>query len=207
MELERKKLRCQYIDYGRNGAYFLTICTFERQRLFGLKPFQVKNWHRETGLYQYGDPAVDGETLPSSVRATLCGSPRVLQMIEKWIHELPRKFKNVKVDYYVIMPDHVHLILFIVNGEDLGLPHRVAPTDQNKGRTQNTKGISEIIDWFKTMTTNDYIRGVRHNLLPPFNYHLWQRGFFDHVIRNSDDLLECRRYIKNNPRANPTTTH
>ena len=108
-------------------------------------------------------------------------------MIEKWIHEIPNKFTSVKIDYYVIMPDHVHLILMI-SGEE----------------NENTDVIScvsidKIIDWFKTMTTCEYIRRVKNSDFSSFNKHIWQRGYHDHVIRNDDDLYECRRYIKMNP--------
>lgn len=49
------------------------------------------------------------------------------------------------------------------------------------------------------MTTCEYIRYVKKNEYPPFKKHIWQRGYYDHAIRNDDDLYECRRYIKMNP--------
>ena len=174
MEFQRKKLRCSEIDYSLPGKYFLTICTFERQKLFGAEPFSVNNWFKETGKYQYGD----GINL-------LCNRPE--QMIEKWIHQIPNKFVSVKIDYYVIMPDHIHMILAISGKE--------------KDSTDfcSCVSIDKIIDWFKTMTTCEYIRYVKKNEYPPFKKHIWQRGYYDHAIRNDDDLYECRRYIKMNP--------
>ena len=57
----------------------------------------------------------------------------------------------------------------------------------------------QIVKWFKTQTTNEYIKGVKHEKYPPFEKHLWQRGYYEHIIRNQQDLDEIRRYIENNP--------
>ena len=118
-------------------------------------------------------------------------------MIEYWLHQIPKKFENVQLDYYVIMPNHIHVILIIK--ETRGLPHRVAPTEDYDEGDPKKITVSDIIDWFKTMTTNEYIRMVRNGYLPPFNKHIWERSFNDRVIRNSDELYEIRKYIKQNP--------
>jgi REP element-mobilizing transposase RayT len=55
------------------------------------------------------------------------------------------------------------------------------------------------VDWFKTQTTNEYIKGVKSGLYEPFEKHLWQPGYYEHIIRNQKDLDEIRQYIKNNP--------
>ncbi|MGH2558284.1 MAG: transposase, partial [Thermomicrobiales bacterium] len=59
--------------------------------------------------------------------------------------------------------------------------------------------LSQIIQWFKSMTTNDYIRGVKVDGWPSFNKRLWQRNYHDHVIRNDRDLDRIRAYIEGNP--------
>ena len=56
-----------------------------------------------------------------------------------------------------------------------------------------------MIKWFKTQTTNECIRLVRAGLFPSYQRHVWQRGFYDHIIRNDADLSETRQYIRNNP--------
>ena len=53
--------------------------------------------------------------------------------------------------------------------------------------------------WYKTQTTNAYIRAVRRGELPPFQKRVWQRGYYDHIIRSDADLAETRRYILHNP--------
>ena len=68
-----------------------------------------------------------------------------------------------------------------------GRTHRSAPT------------ISQIIQWFKTMTTNQYIQNIKNNNWRPFNRNLWQRSFHDHIIRNDKSLHKIRKYITDNP--------
>jgi REP element-mobilizing transposase RayT len=59
--------------------------------------------------------------------------------------------------------------------------------------------VSRMMQWFKTMTTNAYIRGVKNNGWRPFEGHLWQRSFHDHIIRHEKSLNILREYIVYNP--------
>ena len=59
--------------------------------------------------------------------------------------------------------------------------------------------LPEIVQWFKTMTTNEYIRGVKTMGWPPFPGKLWQRNYYEHIIRNEAELDRIRTYIANNP--------
>ena len=118
-------------------------------------------------------------TLCLQKKLSLFENHRAKEMVEKWIVEIENKYENVTVDCYVVMEDHVHLILFITEGNQISL--------------------SEIMKWFKTMTTNEYIRGVRDRVYEPFEKKLWQRSFYDHIIRNDEDLKEKREYVMNNP--------
>ena len=118
-------------------------------------------------------------TLCLQKKLSLFENHQAKEMVEKWIVEIENKYENVTVDCYVVMEDHVHLILFITEGNQISL--------------------SEIMKWFKTMTTNEYIRGVRDRVYEPFEKKLWQRSFYDHIIRNDEDLNEKREYTMNNP--------
>ena len=118
-------------------------------------------------------------TLCLQKKLSLFENHQAKEMVEKWIVEIENKYENVTVDCYVVMEDHVHLILFITEGNQISL--------------------SEIMKWFKTMTTNEYIRGVRDRVYEPFEKKLWQRSFYDHIIRNDEDLNEKREYVMNNP--------
>ena len=121
-----------------------------------------------------------GTIVPSPVGATLRGRPNNPdKMIEKWINELENKFDKVLVDCFCVMPDHLHLIIIIQNG--------------------SASSLGTIMSWLKTMTTNDYIRNVKSGLFAPFDNKLWQRSYYDHIIRNEQDLEEKRDYISTNP--------
>lgn len=83
------------------------------------------------------------------------------------------------------MPNHIHFILFI---------HTDASTGGHAGPP-----LPEMVQWLKTQTTNEYIKLVKSGVLKPFDKHVWQRSFYEHVIRNENDLYETRRYIEGNP--------
>ena len=59
--------------------------------------------------------------------------------------------------------------------------------------------LQRVVQWLKTMTTNEYIRGVKNNEWPRFNGKLWQRNYYDHIIRDEESLKNIRNYIVNNP--------
>ena len=101
-------------------------------------------------------------------------------IIHKWVKETENKFPNIAIDQYVIMPDHMHLIITI--------------KERHIGRS-----LPDALQFFKTMSTNEYIRGVKVGRLIPFNRKLWQKSYYDHVIRNQQDYNEIWEYIKYNP--------
>lgn len=59
--------------------------------------------------------------------------------------------------------------------------------------------LRTVVQWFKTMTTNEYIRGVKNLGWTPFAGKLWQRNYYEHIIRNQDELIRIRQYIRDNP--------
>jgi len=110
-------------------------------------------------------------------------------MIGKWWSELERKFPSVKADpYHVVMPNHFHGILFISEAIASG------PEGGHAGPP-----LQRVVQWFKTMTTNEYIHGVKERGWSPFKERLWQRSFYDHVIRTEEALNRIREYIRTNP--------
>ena len=122
-----------------------------------------------------------GEITGNIVGATLCGRPNEPhKMIEKWLFEIENKYPGTKIDCFVIMPDHVHFVV-IKPGDQIGSP------------------LQQIVSWFKTQTTNEYIKGVKNGIYKSFDKHLWQRGYYEHIIRNQHDLEEIRNYIITNP--------
>jgi len=107
---------------------------------------------------------------------------------------LQERYNYVKLDEFEIMPNHLHGIIVIV-----GAP-LVGALNNDRAGTRPAPTLGEIIGAFKSMTTNEYIRNVKTNNWPSFNKHLWQRSFYDHVIRNENELTLIREYIVNNPK-------
>ena len=163
----RRSIRLRGYDYSQPGAYFITLCTQNRECLFG--------------------NVVDEKMILNDAG----------KMIEKWYFEFQKKFSVIQCDQYIIMPNHMHFIIINV-GADLG----VCP--ENTGE-HNLKGehigspLRDIIRWFKTMTTNEYIRNVKNNEWKPFNGKLWQRNYYQHITRNEQELKKIGDYIINNP--------
>ena len=129
--------------------YFITICTQDRERIYG----KIKN-----GIFT-----------PSQIGAMI---------IQYWI-QIEREFKNAKLDEYVVMPDHLHGVITLIEAD--------------------VTTIGDIICSFKSRTTNCYIQNVRQNNWQPFNKRLWQRNYYEHIIRNEAELVKIRNYIRNNP--------
>ena len=78
------------------------------------------------------------------------------------------------------MPDHLHFIVKI--------------EERHAGRS-----LQDVMRFFKTMTTNEFIRCVKTNLISPFDQKVWQKSYYDHIIRNQQDYNEVWEYIENNP--------
>lgn len=88
----------------------------------------------------------------------------------------------IRLDAFVVMPNHFHALVHLHDVE-----------------TGAGTSLSAMVGWFKTMTTNRYIRGTREQHWPPFDGHLWQRSFHDRIVRGDAELARIRTYIANNP--------
>ena len=180
----RRTIRLKGYDYTQVGAYYVTVCVNDRKCVFG----DVKN--KEMVVNEYGE------------------------MVDKWWRELTRKYDMVEIDEYKIMPNHLHGIIVIVGADlcvrpdDVGNVYKNHIDDHNtdniniKGQTRRsapTPTVGTIIQWFKTMSSNEYIRNIKNHNWPPFDTRLWQRNFYEHIIRNEKDLNRIREYIVTNP--------
>ena len=109
------------------------------------------------------------------------------QMIDSWWLNTVEKFRSITLDAYVIMPDHFHgIVLLGCNSDEI--------------KTQ-TESLSDVMHWFKTMTTAEYFRGVGAGKWKRVRNRLWQRGFYDRILRDEAELRAIRRYIECNPAA------
>jgi REP element-mobilizing transposase RayT len=173
-------------DYSQSGAYFVTICLQNKACLFG-------------------------KISDSTMILNEAG-----QMITKWYDELRSKFKDIVPREFVIMPNHFHAIIVHTGpvGADLRVcPCLCPPRDEHaeyvewgeRGEHAEEEGehagspLPTVVQWFKTMTTNEYIRGVKQNGWQPFAGKLWQRNYYEHIIRDENDYRRIANYIVNNP--------
>ncbi len=179
---QRRSLRLAGYDYARPGAYFLTLCVQGRECLFG-------------------------QVVGDEMRLNDAG-----HMIETWWHKLPQKFPLCGAGTFVVMPNHLHGVI-VIRG-DVGADPRVH-TELSQGRhAASTVGadlrvrrdprarpasLPRIVQWFKTMTTNAYIRSTNDDGWTPFTTRLWQRNYYEHVVRDDNELARIRDYIVNNP--------
>jgi putative transposase len=105
------------------------------------------------------------------------------EMVNLWWKRLPSRFSDVQLDPWIVMPNHFHGIIYLKR-------HIGKPICTN---------LSDVMHWFKTMTTNVYIRGVKARQWQAFDGSLWQRSFHDHIIRNEADLQRIQEYVLYNP--------
>jgi REP element-mobilizing transposase RayT len=109
------------------------------------------------------------------------------QMIDTAWQGLPQRFSAVVLDAYVVMPNHLHGIVVLT---DLSLTLTSQSTPPLLGR---------VVGAFKSLTTNAYIAGVRDHGWPAFAGRLWQRNYYEHVVRDEVSLQHIREYIDGNP--------
>lgn len=196
----RRSLRLADYDYRDAGAYFVTICAYQRACLFG-------------------------EVADGTMRLNDAG-----RMVQELWESLPSMFPSMRTEHHVVMPNHFHGIISIINGrgepcvrppcisphhtihgnrdhgdervpgdnEDFGDQknqgeHKVRPygTDENS--------LGRVIQAFKSLTTHAYIEGVNNRGWPSFPGRLWQRNYYEYIIRNEKDLANIRQYITENP--------
>ena len=105
------------------------------------------------------------------------------KIADKYVKQLNDFYKNISVDTYVIMPDHIHLLLQIDNGQS-GPP---VPTYCGEKIDNKNSCIAKFVSTFKRFCNKEYGRNI------------WQTGYYDHVIRNFQDYIETFGYIENNP--------
>ncbi len=155
----RRSIRLNGYDYARAGAYFVTICTHRRECLFG--------------------DVVNGEMRLNNARraARQC-----------W-NGIPDYFPNVRLDEWVIMPNHVHGIIFIIVGAN---NHSPLPTNATSRPRGTSKTIGSIVRGFK-IGVSKWMR--KHTSV----HNVWQRGYYEHIIRTDESLNRIREYIINNP--------
>ena len=185
----RRSIRLKGYDYASAGLYFVTICVQNREMMFG----EINN-----GNMILNDAG---------------------RMVERWYYETENKFPDIVCLEMVVMPNHFHCIwqntssaaVVVPVGADLCVRPSSADLcvrpliDDEHTLNEHTLGehvgspLARVVQWFKTMSTNEYIRGVKQLGWPPFDRRLWQRNYYEHIIRNQLAYNNIANYINNNP--------
>jgi REP element-mobilizing transposase RayT len=126
-----------------------------------------------------------GRTFLGKIReGEMFASPAGEMVAESW-DDLPLRFPNIDLDEFTIMPNHIHGIFLI--------------TDLDSRPNDNPTTLGTIIGALKSISTHQYIKGVEKHNWEPFDKKLWQRNYYDRIIRNERELEAIRAYIINNP--------
>ena len=174
----RRSIRLKGYDYSHEGAYFVTICTFNRDCIF--EEF-----------------------------------PRLKRIVEKHWEIIPRQHENVILDEYIIMPNHLHGIIVIMATDEnragtrfegrgkpspyVGAPLAGAlPSACPLSHASPSKPIGDIIGAFKSLSSIEWLRIIKAENINARG-KFWQRNYYEHIIRNDDELNRIREYIMNNP--------
>ena len=163
----RRSIRLPAYDDAQAGAYFVTICTQNRDLMFG--------------------EVVKGQMILNGPG----------QMVESVWRESPQHYPGVKIDTFVLMPNHLHGVIILVGAgpsacpDNAGQPQGVAPT--------GTMSLPDVVHRFKSLTTARYRRRILHGRWLPFPGRLWQRNYYERIIRDDAELHRVRQYIIDNP--------
>ena len=165
----RRSIRLKGYDYAHVGAYFVTICVWQRECLFGDVAGGVVALSAAGGLVQ-----------------------------QAWV-DLPARYVGVSLDAFVVMPNHVHGILFIAGLEaDDDRREEPAPgTDSGRheeGATSSAPTLGQIVRAYKSLSAVAVNRHLGRSERP-----VWQRNYYEHIIRGEDALNDIRLYITRNP--------
>jgi putative transposase len=156
----RRSIRLKGYDYSQDGAYFVTVCTKNRECLFG--------------------EIADGE-----MRLSPCG-----EVVGVCWQDLPRRYPDVEMDTFVVMPNHVHGIVLV--GAQFIAPSQFIAPNSEKGMINHAPILGEIVRTFKAVSS----RLVRN---AGFTDFVWQRNYYEHIIRDEASLNSIREYISGNP--------
>jgi REP element-mobilizing transposase RayT len=167
----RRSIRLKEYDYSQAGGYFVTVCT-------------------------HGRDCILGDIVEDNVRLNQFGEI----VREEWLRTEQIR-PEIRIDEFVVMPNHMHGVIII---NYVGATRRVVPqngsTNRKKGDPSGrpygpaARSIGAIIGQFKSIVTK-HINSLRKTSFIP----IWQRNYYEYVIRDEDDLNRIRQYIIDNP--------
>lgn len=199
MKYNRHSIRLDNFDYANNGYYFVTVCCQNKLKLFW-KNKKIFNQRADTSVRPY----IESDQISRPYIKSNLFLNNIGLMIDYWFGEISNHFKNVILDEYVIMPDHIHIIVIIekqfnycINDE---INIRAGININIRATTRVAPTLGTIIGELKSIITNEYIKNVKNNNWSKFNKRLWQRNYYERIIRNENEYLKTKEYIKNNPK-------
>ncbi len=161
----RKKTRLEFFDYNSVGAYFITICTQNKEHL--LSKIVLKDSF-------VGTDVLDGPQINKEIFVELSEHGKIA---DKYVNQLNNFYENITVDDYIIMPNHIHLLINVSKNGPSGTS---VPTKQHSI-------VSGFISTFKRFCNKEYGKNI------------WQMRSFDHIIRDTKDYEFHMKYIRENP--------
>ena len=194
----RKKIRLQGYDYSSNGAYYITVCVKDRHELL---------W----------------KNLVVGARSARPQLSEIGAIVEATIKTMPQIYPAIELDTYVIMPNHIHMIVIIkenlpenhgraenhVHAENLPENRRREENrghEENHGRVENHEHPAEDHGRaenrgraLRAPTISCLINQMKGSITKKIGYAIWQKSFYDHIIRNEAEYRRIRQYIEQNP--------
>ena len=132
----RKKIRLNEYDYSQENMYFITICIKNREEILG-------------------------KIIENNINLTNEG-----KIVNQNINKLEEIYKNIIIDEYILMPNHIHILL--------------------------------TINYKNGITISKIIKHLKANISREIKYSIWQKSFYEHIIRNEKEYLKIKEYIQNN---------
>ena len=194
----RRSIRLAEYDYSKGGEYFVTICTRNSEQILSNPPKPDVN----IGVALAATHLLETPPNPEPDSAFQFELTPIGEIVDRNWRTLPERFPVISLDEYVIMPNHLHGIVFINESDqsrqgDAGkrVGARPTPTAQISPPTPT---LGMIVGAFKSKSVKDVLAHIEENGLDMIG-KIWQRNYFERVIRNERDLDNIRTYIRNNP--------
>ncbi|MCL2848000.1 MAG: transposase [Firmicutes bacterium] len=169
----RKINRLVSYDYSQNGVYYITICSKDKAHIFG----EVKEVNQIKEIKNYSEAIQTPLTVGAGINRPSLIKSSIGDIIEKGIQEIPKRYEGISIEKYVIMPNHIHLLLTINNQ---GICNKF-------GRLIPAPTVNNIICQFKSYTSKQAEQPI------------WQKSFYDHIVRDEKDHKNIWDYIDTNP--------
>ena len=118
------------------------------------------------------------------------------RMVRATWDEIPAHYSGIEIDHFTVMPNHIHGIIKLVGAGPCACP---GDAGHPRGGAPTVLSLPDVVHRFKTMTTKKYTDGVKQHGWQPYPAKLWQRNYYEHIIRDEEAYLKIAEYIQNNP--------